>query len=231
MAFNTLISQQNDGEPRVIRDQPMTDGVFYGTIKSISFIMGLLNVFFYHQFRYGTGKLLDKTDKCRPRFLDDIERAFVKGEPKFQEAISELELLQDNYERNQVTELVRRKFGPKQAVIDINGQLDDTILQEDDAAKEDLPHDDMPLQQVRPMKGLTTVPTVWTLEGEWPRRNEGGPLRGRQKRKRNASNDDTHKKAVKRFNNMGNDKLFIAKKKHEQDQKHIKTAKKPLICF
>jgi hypothetical protein len=56
--------EERDGEPRILRDQPMTDGVFYGAIKSISFIMGLLNVFFFHQFRYGTGKLLDKTGKA-----------------------------------------------------------------------------------------------------------------------------------------------------------------------
>ncbi|EED24131.1 conserved hypothetical protein [Talaromyces stipitatus ATCC 10500] len=310
--------EETDGEPRVIRDQPMTDGVFYGAIKSISFIMGLLNVFFYHQFRYRMKKLLDKTgwvsdsecnlimnhadtstflkhyrtrnhtqmqqvvfgleadqrwdralnsfnrnkDKRCPRFLDDTEKAFVESELELQEVIRELELLQDNYEQNPVTELaselaqaqsrvlntrkrlrykllaqIRREFGPKQAVIGINEQLDGTILQEDDAAEEDLLDDDMPLQQVRLVEGLTTVPTVWTLEGEWQRRNvgvevivlycdfqEGGPFRGRQKRKRNASNNDTHKKAVKRSNNVDNDKLSIAKKKHEQDQKHIKTA-------
>jgi hypothetical protein len=55
--------EEIDGEPHIVRDQPMSDGVFYAAIKSISFIMGLLCVFFYHQFRFGTGKILDKTGK------------------------------------------------------------------------------------------------------------------------------------------------------------------------
>ncbi|EED20923.1 C2H2 finger domain protein, putative [Talaromyces stipitatus ATCC 10500] len=316
--------EEIEGEPRIIREEPMSDGAFYAAIKSISFIMGLLNVFFFHQFRYGTGKLLDKTgwvsdsernlimnhadtstflkhyrprnhtqmqqvvfgldadqpwdralnsmnrnkDKRRPRFLDDTEKALVESDPELQAAIRELDSLQDDYERNPIPELaselaqaqgrvlntrqrlrykrlaqVRRDFGPKQAVIDANGQLDGTILP-DDGAVEVLPEDDMPLQQVRLVEGLTTVPTVWTLEGEWQRRNvgvevvtmycdfqEGGPLRGRPKRKQNVSDDDTSKKAAKRSNNVENDKLAIAKKKHEQDQKHVKTARKPLICF
>lgn len=62
---------------------------------------------------------------------------------------------------------VRREFGPKQAVIDINGQLDGTILLEGDAVEEVPPDDDMPVLQATLVKKLTTVPTVWTLEGEW----------------------------------------------------------------
>jgi hypothetical protein len=91
-------------------------------------------------------------DKRHPRFLDDTEKAFVESDPELQEAIRELDFLQDKYERNPIPELaselaqaqsrvlntrqrlsykrlaqVRREFGPKQTVIDINGQLDGII--------------------------------------------------------------------------------------------------------
>jgi hypothetical protein len=77
--------EETDGEPRILRDQPMTDGVFYGAIKSISFIIGLLNVFFFHQFRYGTGKILDKTGKA---FIFGNSTKFERSTPVTYKRIS-----------------------------------------------------------------------------------------------------------------------------------------------
>jgi hypothetical protein len=208
-------------------------------------------------------------DKRRPRFLDDTEKAFVESEPELQEAIRELDYLQDIYEQNPIPEFasevalahkrvlntrqrlrykrlgqVRREFGPKQAVIDTNGQLDGTILPEDDAAEEVPLDDNMPVIQVTLVEKLTAVPTVWTLEGEWQRRSEGvdaiipycdfregGPLRGRRKQKRSINDDHAHGKALKKSTEEENNKFSSTKTKHEQEQEHIRTAKKPLICF
>lgn len=193
----------------------------------------------------------------------------MESEPELQKAIRELDYLQDNYEQNPIPKLasevaqaqkrvlntrqrlrykrlgrVRREFGPKQAVIDTNRQLDGTILPKDDAAEEALLDDDMLVLQAAVVEKLTTVPTVWTFEGEWQRRSEAvdaiipycdfreeGPLRGRPKQKRNISDEDTEERVLKKSKEEKNDKISIAKTKHEQEQEHIRTAKKPLICF
>ncbi|KUL83660.1 hypothetical protein ZTR_11050 [Talaromyces verruculosus] len=295
--------EEVDGEPRIIRDQPMSDGVYYAAIKAISFIMGWVsesgrNLIMYHadtstfvkhycprnhtqmqQVVYGMEEdvLWDHAlngmnrnkDKRRPRFLDDTEKAFVESEPELQEAIRELDYLQDNYEQNPIPELasvvaqaqkrvlntrqrlrykrlgqVRREFGPKQAVIDTNGQLDGTILPEDDVVEEVPPDDDMPILQATVLEKLTAVPTVWTLEGEWQRRSEGvdaiipfcdfregGPLRGRRKQKRSTTDEDAKERPLQKSKEEKNDKISTAKTKHEQEQEHIRTAKKPCICF
>jgi hypothetical protein len=52
-----------NGKPHIFREQPMSDGSYYAAIKGISEIMGFLNCIFYHQFRYGTGEILDSTGK------------------------------------------------------------------------------------------------------------------------------------------------------------------------
>jgi hypothetical protein len=50
-------------KPTIIRNQPISDSTYYAAIRAISEILGLLNWFFYHQFRSGTGVILDATGK------------------------------------------------------------------------------------------------------------------------------------------------------------------------
>ncbi|OKL55298.1 hypothetical protein UA08_09463 [Talaromyces atroroseus] len=61
-----------DGKPWILRDQPMSDSQYNAAIRAISEIMGLLKWFFFHQFRYGTGKILDKTE-----WVSDSERNLI----------------------------------------------------------------------------------------------------------------------------------------------------------
>ncbi|KAH8691891.1 putative C2H2 finger domain protein [Talaromyces proteolyticus] len=98
---------------------------------------------------------------------------------------------------------MRRGFSRKNAIIEINGQLSGSILPEDDISHPPLEADDVPPEMALLAEALLSVPVEWTLEGEWQRRNtasdvivgycdyeEGGPLRGRPKRKRSANHVD-----------------------------------------
>ncbi|KAH8696361.1 putative C2H2 finger domain protein [Talaromyces proteolyticus] len=60
------------GKPTIIRDQRMSDSTYYSAMRSISEIMGLLNSFFFHQFRYGTGEILDSTG-----WVSDAQRNLI----------------------------------------------------------------------------------------------------------------------------------------------------------
>lgn len=44
-------------------------------------------------------------DKHRPRFLNDMEKAFIESELKLQEAIYKLDYLQNNYKQNLIFKL------------------------------------------------------------------------------------------------------------------------------
>jgi hypothetical protein len=76
----------------------------------------------------------------------------------------------------------------------------------DEDASEVSQADDMPLEQIRLVKALLAVPTEWTLEGEWQRRNtaveaiiaycgyaKDDPLRDRPKRSVLRDGDDKSK--------------------------------------
>lgn len=57
-----------DGKPQILRKEPMSDGHYNSAIRAISEIIGLLAWFFFHQFRYGTGGILDDTGTCLDLF-------------------------------------------------------------------------------------------------------------------------------------------------------------------
>lgn len=95
---------------------------------------------------------------------------------------------------------VRREFSQKQAVIDIERQLSGSIVPDEDTSEASQMANDMPPEQIRLIEA---IPTAWTSEGEWQRRNtaveaiiaycnyaEGGPLRGRPKRSISRDRED-----------------------------------------
>jgi hypothetical protein len=103
----------------------------------------------------------------------------------------------------------------------------------------------MPPEQIRLIEALQAVPTEWTLEGEWRRRDaaveaiiavcdyaEGGPLRGRPKRSVSYNGDDDQSmppdSKIEQEEHPG---LSIWEKKRQEDRVHIRSAPKPLICF
>ncbi|KUL81629.1 hypothetical protein ZTR_10596 [Talaromyces verruculosus] len=222
--------EEVDGEPRIIRDQPMSDGVYYAAIKAISFIMGLLCVFLsVSSFMLSNMKCLGwVSESGRNLIMYHADTStFVK-----------------HYCPRNHTQMQQVVFGMEEDVLwdhALNGMnrnkdkrrprfLDDT----EKAFVESEPE----LQEAIP------VPTVWTLEGEWQRRSEGvdaiipycdfregGPLRGRRKQKRSINDDYAPGKAIKASTEEENNKFSSTKTKHEQEQEHIRTAKKPLICF
>jgi Protein of unknown function (DUF3435) len=138
--------------------------------------------------------------------------------------------------RYQKKKEVRQAFSNEQAVKDINAQRAGKILSEDDNLKESESEDDTPPEQEMLVEGLMAVPVEWTLEGEWQRRNvgteliimysdfeEGGPLRGRPKRKRSVGDVEglsTANQTEKSEDEKGN----YAEKEH-------KLVEKPLVCF
>jgi hypothetical protein len=139
---------------------------------------------------------------------------------------------------------VRQAFSVEQAVKDTNGQLAGTIRSEDDTLEESQSEDDTPPEQTMLVERLMAVPIEWTLEGEWQRRNvgteviimycdfeEGGPLRGRPKRKQ--SERDAEGLSTVEANQteaLGDDEQPLEKKRQLNQEPH-QTAKKPLICF
>jgi hypothetical protein len=199
-----------------------------------------------------------------------MEKAFVERDPELQAAIQEQNELADEYEGNPDAALiplleesernvtntrqrlrykrrneVRQEFSRKQAVIDIERQLSGSMVPDEDTSEVSLAEDDMPPEQIRLVDALQAVPTIWTLEGEWQRRNaaveaiiaycdyaEGGPLRGRPKRSvLRDGEDDKNKKAddeVKQEEHRG---LSAWAKKCQEVRAHIQTAPKPNICF
>ncbi|OXV06240.1 hypothetical protein Egran_05994 [Elaphomyces granulatus] len=246
-----------DGQIEILRDQPLTDSTLYGQLKSCSMIHGFLNPLFSHQFRYGGGKLLDASDqewgramtsisrwrdKRCPRHLDDMEKAFVERDPELHTAIQQHSDLVDDQ---------------KQAVIDIERQLSGSIVPDEDTSEASQMVNDMPPEQIRLIEALQAIPTVWTLEGEWRRRNtaveaiiaycnyaEGGPLRSRPKRSisRDREGDkqlDSENTTERPSQGSGEpdlmqekrSSLFVWEKKRQEDRKHIQTSPKPVICF
>lgn len=138
---------------------------------------------------------------------------------------------------------VRQAFSDEQAVKDINAQRAGKILSEDDALEESETEDDTPPKQTMLMESLIAVPVEWTLEGEWKRRNvgteviimycdfeEGGPLRGRPKRKR--SERDVEGLSTMEANQteiLEDDEQPLDKKCKNQEP--CQTLEKPLVCF
>ncbi|KAF3405616.1 hypothetical protein DPV78_003450 [Talaromyces pinophilus] len=61
-----------DGKPQILRKEPMSDSQYNSAIRTISEIIGLLAWFFFHQFRYGTGGILDDTE-----WVSDSKRNLV----------------------------------------------------------------------------------------------------------------------------------------------------------
>jgi hypothetical protein len=211
-----------------------------------------------------------------------MEKAFVEREPELHTAIQQHSDLVDECERNpdpaliplvkesqrNITNIrqrlrykrkneVRQEFSQKQAVIDIERQLSGSIVPDEDASEASQMVNDMPPEQIRLIEALQAIPTAWTLEGEWQRRNtaveaiiaycnyaEGGPLRGRPKRpishdreddKQLDSENTTERPSQKSGEpNLVQEKrpnLSVWEKKRQEDRKHIQTSPKPVICF
>jgi hypothetical protein len=52
-----------DGKPCILWETPMNGSTLDAQLRSLSEIHGFLNALFSHQFRYGTGELLDQSGK------------------------------------------------------------------------------------------------------------------------------------------------------------------------
>jgi hypothetical protein len=52
-----------DGKPCILWGTPMNGSTLDAQLRSLSEIHGFLNALFSHQFRYGTGELLDESGK------------------------------------------------------------------------------------------------------------------------------------------------------------------------
>ncbi|KAL3703732.1 hypothetical protein TMatcc_009421, partial [Talaromyces marneffei ATCC 18224] len=138
---------------------------------------------------------------------------------------------------------VRHAFSDEQAVKDINAQRAGKILPEEDALEESESEDDTPPEQTMLVERLMAVPVEWTLEGEWQRRNiateviimycdfeEGGPLRGRLKRKRSERDVEGFSKMEANQTEISEDDEQPLKKKcNNQEPRQIPA--KPLVCF
>ncbi|KAH1694371.1 hypothetical protein KXX12_007782 [Aspergillus fumigatus] len=59
------------GQVRILRDQPMSAGTLNAQLRSFSEIHGSLNALLSHQFRYGSGKMLDE------RWVSDAQRNLI----------------------------------------------------------------------------------------------------------------------------------------------------------
>lgn len=113
---------------------------------------------------------------------------------------------------NRLYEAIRKKtreeFDRKQAVIDIERQLSGTALNDEEVKEVLRTEDEMPPERIHLIEKLFSWPTSPSLEGEWARRNaatiavsqycpirEGGPLRGRPKRKAPSDGFDDEQRA------------------------------------
>ncbi|KAH1396271.1 hypothetical protein KXV70_001089 [Aspergillus fumigatus] len=142
----------------------------------------------------------------------------------------------------------REEFDRKQAVIDIERQLSGTALNDEEAKEVLRTEDEMPPERIHLIEKLFSWPTSPSLEGEWARRNaatmavsqycpvrEGGPLRGRPKRKAPSDTfDDEQRSSGKR----NSDECCQPSKRpsarellFQEAEEHIRTAKKPRRCF
>lgn len=153
---------------------------------------------------------------------------------------------------NRLYEALRKKtreeFDRKQAVIDIERQLSGTALNDEEAKEVLRTEDEMPPERIHLIEKLFSWPTSPSLEGEWARRNaatmavsqycpvrEGGPLRGRPKRKAPSDAfDDEQRPSGKR----NSDECCQPSKRpsarellFQEAEEHIRTAKKPRRCF
>jgi hypothetical protein len=153
---------------------------------------------------------------------------------------------------NRLYEALRKKtreeFDRKQAVIDIERQLSGTALNDEEAKEVLRTEDEMPPERIHLIEKLFSWPTSPSLEGEWVRRNaatmavsqycpvrEGGPLRGRPKRKAPSDGFDDEQRASGKRNSdeycqpskplSARDLLF------QEAEEHIRTAEKPRRCF
>lgn len=144
-------------------------------------------------------------------------------------------------------EKTRKEFDHKQAVIDIERQLSGTAVN-DDEAKEVLQNEAQMLpDQIYLLEKLLTWPTSRSLEAEWQRRNvavmaitkycsvrEGGPLRGRSKRKAPSEGFDDEQPAMRKHNVGGHCRLDLSpppKNILQKAEEHIRTAERPKKCF
>lgn len=144
-------------------------------------------------------------------------------------------------------ETTRKEFDRKQAVIDIERQLSGAAVN-DEEAKEVLQNEDQMLpDQIHLLEKLLTWPTSRSLEAEWQRQNaavtavtkycsvrEGGPLRGRPKRKAATEGFDNEQPAARRYNADGHCMLDLFPPRDnmlQEAEKHIRTAERPKKCF
>lgn len=144
-------------------------------------------------------------------------------------------------------ETTRKEFDHKQAVIDIERQLSGTAVN-DDEAKEVLQNEAQMLpDQIHLLEKLLTWPTSRSLEAEWQRRNvavmavtkycsvrEGGPLRGRSKRKVPSEGFDDEQPVTRKHNAGGHCSLDLSpppKNILQKAEEHIRTAERPKKCF
>ncbi|OXV05446.1 hypothetical protein Egran_06786 [Elaphomyces granulatus] len=64
--------EKADGEIKILRDQPMSEGSIDSQLGSLSEIHGFIKPLYSHQFRYGGGKLLDESG-----WVSDAQRNLI----------------------------------------------------------------------------------------------------------------------------------------------------------
>ncbi|KAE8334196.1 hypothetical protein BDV24DRAFT_156995 [Aspergillus arachidicola] len=184
-------------------------------------------------------------DTRRPWFLTNQQRAQIEDHPELEEARCKL----SNAHTQALRHKVRKNFDEEQAFLDIEAQLSGTAVEED----EDRSHleDDMHPVQLHLVQCLVLYPISNSLEDEWNRRDagadavtqycgvfEGGPRRGRPKRKASDSaaskspSSQPHK--VRRTqNNVDRDGApdSTRDERIRATMEHIQESKQPRHCF
>ena len=142
---------------------------------------------------------------------------------------------------------VRRDFSRKQAVIDIQRQLTGGAV-DDEPAREVLREEfGMPPAHVLLVEALFTWPTSDSLEQEWARRNkavaagsqycgfpEGGPLRGRRKKRSTPSDEDEERIASHPCCKQKSEEMPTISVWEEEPVKlenNVESAARPVVCF
>lgn len=147
--------------------------------------------------------------------------------------------------REKLKQGLRQDFSRKQAVIDIDRQLCGSAVNNEGARQVLQREFEMPPAQIHLLEGLLTWPVSDSLEDEWRRRNqgveavvqycdflEGGPLRGRSKRTvpcdTGSHKDGPPERKIKREDRPS---LSVWQEKCNKREEHIRSARKPRICF
>ncbi|KAJ5901458.1 hypothetical protein N7495_001986 [Penicillium taxi] len=140
----------------------------------------------------------------------------------------------------------RTEFDRKQAIIDIGNQLSGASIEKKEAKEAQKTEDAMLPEQIELVGKLFTWPINPSLEAECQRRNtavaaisqycptlEGGPLRGRRKRRAPSDGFDKEVAVVKRPSGTKCESSVPCHRVTllEEAEEHIRTAKTPQRCF